>query len=225
MTAEMGRTVRTPVFDHFTFTALGGQTVGVPFTLTITAKDQYGSTYPSFSSSATLSVSKGFITPTTTTNFVNGVLSGFSVTIPDANSGVTVTATASGKTGTSSAFDVLSLGGPYTLSTVASPSGGGIVSRFPDQLSYPPGTSVMLTATPAAGYTFTGWSGDLTGTTNPVTITMTGNRTVTATFAAGPCVVALACRLSSCSVRVVALDGSSNVLGVLTSSTFAITLH
>ena len=49
--------------------------------------------------------------------------------------------------------------------------------------SYASGTSVTLTATPASGYSFTGWLGDLTGTTNPAIITMTGNKTVTASFA------------------------------------------
>ncbi|MGB9602294.1 MAG: type I-E CRISPR-associated protein Cas7/Cse4/CasC, partial [Limisphaerales bacterium] len=52
----------------------------------------------------------------------------------------------------------------------------------PDQSSYPSGTVVTLTATANPGYTFTGWSGDLTGTTNPITITMNANKTVTATF-------------------------------------------
>ena len=44
------------------------------------------------------------------------------------------------------------------------------------------GTVVTLTAYPAADWTFSGWSGDLSGTTNPTTITMSGNKTVTATF-------------------------------------------
>jgi uncharacterized repeat protein (TIGR02543 family) len=39
-----------------------------------------------------------------------------------------------------------------------------------------------LTAVPAAGWTFSNWSGDLTGSTNPDTIIMDGNKTVTATF-------------------------------------------
>ena len=45
----------------------------------------------------------------------------------------------------------------------------------------------MLTATPASGYVFTGWSGSATGTTNPLTVTMDANKSVTATFVlAGP---------------------------------------
>ena len=60
--------------------------------------------------------------------------------------------------------------------------GGGSVSRTPDQPSYDYGTVVTLTATPAVGYNFAGWSGAVTGTTNPVSLTMDGPKSVTATF-------------------------------------------
>ncbi|GAA3970285.1 beta strand repeat-containing protein [Hymenobacter antarcticus] len=68
----------------------------------------------------------------------------------------------------------------YTLNTAT--SGSGTVARSPDQATYPNGASVSLTATPAAGFTFTGWSGDATGTTNPLSVSMTANKTITATF-------------------------------------------
>ena len=42
---------------------------------------------------------------------------------------------------------------------------------------------MTLTANPSSGYEFTGWGGDLGGTTNPTTITMDGDKTVTAAFA------------------------------------------
>lgn len=44
------------------------------------------------------------------------------------------------------------------------------------------GTSVTLTATPAAGGTFTSWGGDCSGTTNPLTLTMDAAKNCTATF-------------------------------------------
>jgi uncharacterized repeat protein (TIGR02543 family) len=47
---------------------------------------------------------------------------------------------------------------------------------------YDAGTVVNLTATADAGWTFSGWSGDLGGSENPTTILMDGNKTVTATF-------------------------------------------
>jgi uncharacterized repeat protein (TIGR02543 family) len=69
------------------------------------------------------------------------------------------------------------------LTTTASPSAGGSIGRAPDAASYASGTVVTLTATPAAGYTFAGWSGDLSGTMNPATIAMNADKTVTAVFA------------------------------------------
>ena len=60
--------------------------------------------------------------------------------------------------------------------------GAGSVTKVPDQASYHFGDVVQLTAIAASGWTFSGWSGDLTGTVNPATITITGNKTVTATF-------------------------------------------
>jgi uncharacterized repeat protein (TIGR02543 family) len=74
----------------------------------------------------------------------------------------------------------------YTLSTTASPSQGGTIGKSPNQSSYLSGTVVTLTAIPAAGYTFTVWTGNLSGTTNPATVTMTSNKAVTATFTALP---------------------------------------
>jgi uncharacterized repeat protein (TIGR02543 family) len=47
---------------------------------------------------------------------------------------------------------------------------------------YEPGTSATITATPSPGYRFTGWTGDASGTENPLTITMDADKTVGATF-------------------------------------------
>jgi uncharacterized protein (DUF362 family) len=62
----------------------------------------------------------------------------------------------------------------------------GTVTKIPDQTSYAAGTVVALTATPAAGYLFAGWSGSASGTTNPLYVTMDGKRTITANFQAVP---------------------------------------
>ena len=70
----------------------------------------------------------------------------------------------------------------YTLGVSASPVSGGTVGQTPGP-PYEYGAVVTLTATPAAGYTFTGWSGDLGGSVNPAQITMDGNKSVTANFA------------------------------------------
>jgi uncharacterized repeat protein (TIGR02543 family) len=69
----------------------------------------------------------------------------------------------------------------YTLAV--NTVGGGSVTRNPDQATYPHGTVVKLTAVADSGWDFLEWSGDLTGSTNPETITVGGSKTVTATFA------------------------------------------
>ena len=46
-----------------------------------------------------------------------------------------------------------------TLST----SGSGSISKSPDKSSYSPGEEVRLTAIPASGYVFSGWSYGLSG--------------------------------------------------------------
>jgi len=67
----------------------------------------------------------------------------------------------------------------YTLTVT---SLNGTVVKNPDQTSYIYGSTVTLTATPSAGYTFMGWSGDASGSTNPLTVTMNGNKNITANF-------------------------------------------
>ena len=71
----------------------------------------------------------------------------------------------------------------YTLGINVSPSGVALVSKSPDTVTYVYGDVVTLTAAPNPGYTFSGWSGDVSGTASSVTVTMNGNKTGTATFA------------------------------------------
>ena len=67
----------------------------------------------------------------------------------------------------------------YTLSTTASPTAGGTVTGAG---TYTSGATASIKATPAAGYIFTGWSGDASGTSASATVTMNGNKSVTANF-------------------------------------------
>ncbi|WP_299680919.1 InlB B-repeat-containing protein [uncultured Tenacibaculum sp.] len=66
--------------------------------------------------------------------------------------------------------------------TVNATNGSVSTSPNPTSGTYDDGTSVELTATPATGYQFDGWSGDATGTTNPLTLVMDADKTVTAMF-------------------------------------------
>jgi hypothetical protein len=69
-----------------------------------------------------------------------------------------------------------------SFALVVSQVGGGTVTLSPDLASYAYGTSVELDPVPAAGWAFTSWSGDTTGTADPLTLTVLGNRSLTATF-------------------------------------------
>jgi photosystem II stability/assembly factor-like uncharacterized protein len=68
------------------------------------------------------------------------------------------------------------------LAATSWPASGGSVSKTPDQSSYAVGSTVTLTAKPADGYSFTGWSGDLSGETNPVTVKVDAEKHITARF-------------------------------------------
>ena len=70
-----------------------------------------------------------------------------------------------------------------TVTTTVSPAGTGTITKSPNQPFYPTGALVTLQALPGAGYQFASWSGDTTGSDNPVTITVNGNQSVTANFA------------------------------------------
>ncbi len=72
----------------------------------------------------------------------------------------------------------------YGLTLSINPTAGGSVTKSPDRASYDSGTVVILTATINAGYTFTSWGGDATGSTNPLTITMNSNKSIIANFTA-----------------------------------------
>jgi uncharacterized repeat protein (TIGR02543 family) len=65
--------------------------------------------------------------------------------------------------------------------TITAGSGGTVSQSSSFEAA---GTSVTLTATPAAGYVFAGWQGACTGT-GPCQVTMTGPESVTAQFSAG----------------------------------------
>jgi len=65
---------------------------------------------------------------------------------------------------------------------VTKDTGLGLIHLDPPGGSYAPGTVVTVTAKPSMLSTFDGWSGDLSGATNPTTITMDSNKSITASF-------------------------------------------
>jgi hypothetical protein len=74
----------------------------------------------------------------------------------------------------------------YTLTVAVAPEGAGSVSCTPDQPNHVEGTVVVLTATALTGFQFSHWTGSVQGvpnvSANPLHITMTANKSVTAVF-------------------------------------------
>jgi len=68
----------------------------------------------------------------------------------------------------------------YTLTIAAGT--GGMINPVPGSYTYDTGTQVMVTAVPNSGYRFSGWSGTVTGTTNPIIVTMDADKSITANF-------------------------------------------
>jgi hypothetical protein len=60
--------------------------------------------------------------------------------------------------------------------------GLGFVDINPDEASYSYGDVVAISATPVSGWAFAGWSGDLSGSSNPAMLSITEDSTVTAIF-------------------------------------------
>jgi hypothetical protein len=63
--------------------------------------------------------------------------------------------------------------------------GDGVVLRSPAKPFYMHGEQVELTAVPAEGETFLGWRGELEGSAHSITLTVDGDKAITATFS-GP---------------------------------------
>ncbi len=68
----------------------------------------------------------------------------------------------------------------YDLRVTVSPSDGG--STTPSRATYQSGSEITVRATAAEFYRFKNWSGGLSGTSNPIAITMNSDITATAVF-------------------------------------------
>ena len=74
---------------------------------------------------------------------------------------------------------------PGNFTITVNKVGQGNVALNPAKATYGCGEKVTLTATPATGWRFAGWSGDLTGSALSQQLTVSRNHTVTATFIRG----------------------------------------
>ena len=104
-----------------------------------------------------------------------------------------------------------------TFDLIVSKSGTGTVTSSPAGINcgsdcgeaYASGTTVTLSATPGSGYSFSGWSGDCSGT-GSCTVTMNSYKSVTATFTAIPMGILSVAKIGTGSGTVTRSGGTLN---------------
>ena len=135
--------------DHFVISTVGQQSTRVPFTITITAVDQYGNTVTQFTGTVTLSDSTGTITPPSTGSFSGGVWTG-PVTITAAQTGIVITVTGGGKSGssTSNNFNVIPSLITMAVSYVIVDGGSGYSAPTFNYVQEGQNKTYILTGTP-----------------------------------------------------------------------------
>jgi len=193
-----------------TFTGWTGACTGTGIcTVTMDAAKSATATFTTAASSYALTVTragKGKVTSAPAgincgTDCTETYTSGTSVTLTATpNAGSTFTGWSGACTGTGTCVVTMSAAksvtatfttaaSSYTLTATKAGNGRGKVTSAPAGINcgtdctetYTSGTTVTLTATPATGSTFTGWTGACTGT-GACTVTMSAAKTATATF-------------------------------------------
>ncbi|MDI6735426.1 MAG: thermonuclease family protein [bacterium] len=179
------------LFDHFIIGTITNQTAGVPFTITITAKDQWENTVIGFTESATLTLTpqSSNLTPTLTTNFTAGLWQG-TVTITRAGT-TAIVASYQDKAGTSNFFVLTpnsfdhfiigtitnqTAGVPFTITITAKDRWENMVTGFTDiaDLTLTPQPSNLIPTT-TTNFTDGLWQGT-------VTITKAGTTAIVASY-------------------------------------------
>lgn len=79
-------------------------------------------------------------------------------------------------------FDNLNFGRIFSLAANVSGGGGGSIRMSPEQNQFIEGALVTLSAVPQPGFVFANWSGDASGSDNPLQVTMTANKVIFANF-------------------------------------------
>jgi len=106
----------------------------------------------------------------------------------------TTTVTVDGiKTCTATFTAAQTTGPPYTMTISPTPTGGTVTGAglkcgaggTQCSVTMPAAMTLGLEATPASGYTFSGWTGNCSGTSAGIYVQLTGARTCGATFTAG----------------------------------------
>ncbi|MDZ7377130.1 MAG: hypothetical protein ONB13_10960, partial [candidate division KSB1 bacterium] len=169
--------------DHFSIATIGTKAAGVPFAITVTAKDTFENRVTNFNGTVSIQDLTGTITPNASGAFDLGQWSG-DVTITQVRNGDQITVTNSGgsQTGTSNSFDVIAGNiDHFEISNIASPKTAGV------------SFAVTITAKDANNATVTSYNGtvnlsDLSGTISPIVTTnfvngvWTGDVTITRSY-------------------------------------------
>ncbi|HEX9973123.1 MAG TPA: hypothetical protein VGD14_13715 [bacterium] len=190
---------------HFALVNITTQAANSPFTLDITAQDNYGNTATQFTGKVNISDKTGTISPTASGNFGSGKWSG-NVVITQAYTAdaITVVNQAGSESGVSNSFDVISsnvdhfvfttianqvAGSPFNIIIRAEDASNNLVTSFTGTASLNDLTSAL---TPTTTTNFTGgqWQGNVTitksRTSNTITVTSSGKAGTSNAFNVAP---------------------------------------
>jgi len=182
--------VISSTIDHFVISTIGNQVAGQPFSITIRAEDKNNNLVTSFTGTATLSDLTNTISPTTTTNFTSGQWSG-NVTITKSRTGNTITATSSGKAGTSNQFNISPAGldhfrfqaipspqvagSPFSITIYAEDAYGNQVTSFVSTANLSDLTGTISPST-TSSFSAGSWTGNVTITKSQTDVTITATQ-------------------------------------------------
>ncbi len=185
-----GFDVISSTIDHFVISTIGNQVAGQPFSITIRAEDKNNNLVTSFTGTATLSDLTSTINPTTTTNFSSGQWSG-NVTITKSRTGNTITATSSGKAGTSNPFNVSPAeldhfrfqsipspqvaGSPFSITIYAEDAYGNQVTSFVSTANLSDPTNTISPAV-TTNFSSGSWTGNVTITRSQTDVRITASQ-------------------------------------------------
>ena len=157
----------------------------------VTATTGKGELVPSAAHALTASAgSHGSISPNGTVTASDGADQTFTIT-PDADYRVADVIVDGVSQGAVTSYSFTNVAEDHTIAAsfavdtfglIVTTTGHGGVAKAPDQATYADGSSVTLTANADPGWEFMGWSGDASGTANPLIVTMDSAKSIGANF-------------------------------------------
>jgi len=152
----------------------------VSFTVTVSNTGRYYDTYYLTVDEGTLSYS--ILPSSLTISAGNSATATLTVTLSGGSQVITVTADGTYADDNASCTVTATAAKQYDLTANVDPPGSGSVTLDPAGGTYEEGTDGTATANPTSGYEFDHWSGDASGTSTSVTVTMNSEKSITAHF-------------------------------------------